>query len=420
MGKECELMKNIKLKQTNLCFAVTLLPIILPTALFLLSVIIADYAQENSIWQKIPFAVMAIAVIAVFVFLKKLGTKEWIVLFGTIMAVEGWNKDRRFYFTDINGRTSEEVTDAVKIRMNCCGKELETGNKSDSFLGAYKKRRHSFMADTSGFEDYCILYKTQSLTNDFCSNAVSESKSIMRKYAEKGTLPFLQTRSERRTPVTKSCALVIVCDSLAGFDAEKYVHRNFTKGHTGLAVCIYEASTGRYFLNGTLFGYYSEFQESKADKISAKLIKKIVFCKRMGLSENSYFMPTDSLPCNPEMTIYEVIGEIKKETKNFDRENKRIVKRLKDGEVYFDSDGVFYKKNGRTLMYSVMSEEDAEGEEKENGKKFVLTDKSWSYPKSCKMSKKDFDEALIKITEYLNQSGIEFEFTDFEKWLEQH
>lgn len=412
-------MKNIKLKQTNLCFAVILLPIILPTAVFLLSLIIADHAQEDSIWQKIPFASMAIAVIAVFVFLKKLGTIEWIVLLSTITAVDGWKKDRQFYFTELNGKTSEEVADTVKIRMNCCGKELETGNKSDSFLGAYKKRRHSFMADTSGFEDYCILYKTQSLTNDFCSNAVSESKSIMRKYAEKGTLPFLQTRSERRTPVTKSCALVIVCDSLAGFDAVEYVRKNFTKGHTGLAVCIYEASTGRYFLNGTLFGYYySEFQESKADKISAKLIKKIVFCKRMGLSENSYFMPTDSLPCNPEMTIYEVIGEIKKETKNFDRENKRIVKRLKDGEVYFDGDGVFYKKNGRTLLFSVVSEENSE-DEKETAKKYVLTDRNWNYPRNNKMSKKDFDEALIKIAEYLNSNGIDFEFTDFEKWIEQ-
>lgn len=35
------------------------------------------------------------------------------------------------------------------------------------------------------------------------------------------------------------------------------------------------------------------------------------------------------------------------------------------------------------------------------------------------MSKKDFDEALIKIAEYLNSNGIDFEFTDFEKWIEQ-
>lgn len=412
-------MKNIKLKQTNLCFAVTLLPIILPTAVFLLSLIIADHAQEDSIWQKIPFASMAIAVIAVFVFLKKLGTKEWIVLFGTIMAVEGWNKDRRFYFTDINGRTSEEVADTVKIRMNCCGKELETGNKSDSFLGAYKKRRHSFMADTSGFEDYCILYKTQSLTNDFCSNAVSESKSIMRKFAEKGTLPFLQTRSERKKPVTRSCALVIVCDSLAGFDAEKYVHRNFTKGHTGLAVCIYEASSGRYFLNGTLLSSSLFSSVKSADEIAVSLIRKTVFCKKMGLSENSYFMPTDELPYNPERAMYDVIEDIRKDVKNNDRENKRIVKRLKDGEVYFDGDGIFYKKDGRTLLFSVMSEENQEGEE-ENAKKYVLTEKSWSYPKNCKMSKKDFDEALIKIAEYLNSNGIDFEFTDFEKWVEQN
>lgn len=412
-------MKNIKLKQTNLYFAVTLLPIILPIAVFFLTIIIADHTQEDSIWQKIPFAAMAIAVIAVFVFLKKLGTKEWIVLFGTIMAVEGWNKDRRFYFTDINGRTSEEVTDAVKFRMNCCAKELETDNKFDSFLGAYKKRRHSFMADTSGFEDYCILYKTQSLTNDFCSNAVSESKSIMRKFAEKGTLPFLQTRSERKKPVTRSCALVIVCDSLAGFDAEKYVHRNFTKGHTGLAVCIYEASSGRYFLNGTLLSSSLFSSVKSADEIAVSLIRKTVFCKKMGLSENSYFMPTDELPYNPERAMYDVIEDIRKDVKNNDRENKRIVKRLKDGEVYFDGDGIFYKKDGRTLLFSVMSEENQEGEE-ENAKKYVLTEKSWSYPKNCKMSKKDFDEALIKIAEYLNSNGIDFEFTDFEKWVEQN
>lgn len=363
-----------------------------------------------------PFIAIAASVVWLAVFLKKY-TTEWIIFLGTITAVDGWKKDRRFYFTEVNGRTAEEAANAVKFRMKSYAKELETDKKSESLVCACKKRRHSFSEDTSGYEDYYILYKTQSITTDFCSNAVSESKSIMRKFAEKGTLPFLQTRSERKKPVTHSCALIIICDSIGSFNAEEYVRRNFTKGHTGLAVCIYEASTGRYFLNGTLFGSDSFLPEKGAGEIAVSLIKKTVFCKKMGLSENSYFMPTDELPYNPEMTMYDVIEEIKKDVKKSNREKEETVKNLKDGEVYFDGEGIFYKKDGRTLLFSVISE-DCESEE-ENAKKYVLTDKNWSYPKNSKMSKADFDEALIKIAEYLNQNGIEFEFTDFEKWLEQ-
>lgn len=327
-------------------------------------------------------------------------------------------KDRRFYFTEVNGRTAEEAADAIKFRMKSYAKELEKDKKTESLVCACKKRRHSFSEDTSGYEDYCILYRTQSLTSEFCSNAVSESKAIMSKFLEKGKLPFLQTKKERKQPVTQSCALVIVCDSIGNFNAEEYVRKDFAKGHTGLAVCIYDASTGRYFLNGKLFGSNSFLPEKGARETAVSLIKKTVFCKKMGLSENSYFMPTDDLPYNPEMTMYDVIEEIKKDVKKSNREKEETVKNLKDGEVYFDGEGIFYKKDGRTLLFSVISE-DCEGEE-ENAKKYVLTDKSWSYPKTCKMSKKDFDEALIKISEYLNQNGIEFEFTDFEKWLEQN
>lgn len=410
-------MKNIKLKQTNLCFLVSLIPIILPAAVFFISLMVADCAQEESALRYAPFIAIAVSVVWLAVFFKKYAT-EWIVFLGTIIAVDGWKKDRRFYFTEINGRTAQEAANAVKFRMKSYAKELETDKKSESLVCACKKRRHSFSEDTSGYEDYCILYRTQSLTSEFCSNAAAESKAIMSKSSEKGKLPFLQTRKERKQPVTQSCALVIICDSIGSFNAEEYVRKNFTKGHTGLAVCIYESSTGRYFLNGTLFSSDSFLPEKGAGEIAVSLIKKTVFCKKMGLSENSYFMPTDELPYNPEMTMYDVIEEIKKDVKKSNREKEETVKNLKDDEVYFDGEGIFYKKDGRTLLFSVISE-DCESEE-ENTKKYVLTDKNWSYPKNCKMSKKDFDEALIKIAEYLNQSGIEFEFTDFEKWLEQN
>lgn len=367
--------------------------------------------------QYFPFIAIAADTVWLVAFFKKFGT-EWIVFLGIITAVDAWKKDRRFYFTEVNGRTAEDVADAVKFRMKSYAKELETDKKTESLVCACKKRRHSFFEDTSGYEDYYILYKTQSLTKDLCSNAVAESKKLMQNFGEKGLYPFLQTRKERKQPVTQSCALVIICDSIGSFNAEKYVRRNFTKGHTGLAVCIYESSTGRYFLNGTLCSSDSFLPEKGAGEITVSLIKKTVFCKKMGLSENSYFMPTDELPYNPEMTMYDVIEEIKKDVKKSNREKEETVKNLKDGEVYFNGDAVFYKKNGRTLCYSVIDEDECEGEEK-TGKKYVLTDKSWSYPKNCKMPKKDYDEALAKIAEYLNQSGIEFEFTDFEKWLEE-
>lgn len=411
-------MKNIKLKQTNLCFLVSLIPIILPAAVFFISLIIADCAQEESVLRYFPFIAIAASVVWLVVFFKKYAT-EWIVFLGTIIAVDGWKKDRRFYFTEVNGRTAEEAADAVKLRMKIYSKELETDKKTETLVCACKKRRHSFSEDTSGYEDYCILYRTQSLTSEFCSNAAAESKAIMSKSSEKGKLPFLQTRKERKQPVTQSCALVIICDSIGSFNAEEYVRKNFTKGHTGLAVCIYEASTGRYFLNGALLSSGTFSLDKSAGEIAVSLIKKTVFCKKMGLSENSYFMPTDDLPYNLEMTMCDALEKIRKEVKNNDRENEETVKRLKDGEVYFDGDGIFYKKDGRTLLFTVMSEENQGGEEL-NAKKYVLTEKSWSYPKNCKMPKKDYDEALIKIAEYLNQSDIEFEFTDFEKWLEQN
>lgn len=408
-------MKNIKLKQTNLCFLISLMPLLAAAGLFAVSVVIGGNAPEESVWQNSPIVVIAAIIAGAIFFIHKFGTAS-LVLLAAMVSVEKWKKDRQFYFTDVNGKTLEEASRLIKFRMNHYAKELPLENKSKENPWAYKKRRHSWNDDTSGFEDFYILYETQNLTKDFCSNAVAESKSIMRKYAEKGIYPFLQTRRERKTPVTRACALVIICDR-ADFDAGEFVRRNFSKGHTGLAVCICEISTGRYFFNGA--AQSSEgILTSNAEEIAVNLIKKSVFCKKLGLRENSYYMPTHDLPYDPERTLYEVFADIKKDLKRSDNEVRHTVKRLKDGEVYFDGELVYYKKGERTLTYSVIDEDEIEGEEKTD-RKTVFVDKTWSYPKTAKMSKADYAEALKKIEEYLKSSGIDFEFKDFEKWLEE-
>lgn len=415
-------MKKIKLKQTKLCFLISLLPILAVAALSIISFIITGNEEEESLWHYFPIIETAVGIAGIAVFFHYFGT-VWLVFLGTITGIDAWKKDRRFYFTEVNGRSSQEASDAIKFRMKHYGKELEITDKPEALVCACKKRRHSSFDETSGFEDYYILYKTQSLTSEFCSNAVTESKRIMRKFAEKGLYPFLRTKRDRKKPVTHSCALVIVCHTVGSFNAGEYVRKNFTKGHTGLAVCIYEAATGRYFFNGSLLSFNTLLPASDPDGVSINLIKKAVFCKKLGLRENSYYMPTDKLPYDPEMTLCEALKEIQKEVKNTDRENKKTVKRLKDGEVYFDGDIIFYKKDERALLFSVVSEEECEGEIAEgeiaSGKKYVLTDKSWSYPKKSKISKKDYEQALVKIEEYLNFKCISFEFTELEKWLEK-
>lgn len=407
-------MKNIKLKQTKLCYLILLMPILLPAAVWVLSLIIADAAAEESFLKNLPIILLAL-IVAAAIICKKLWS-VWIVLLTAVFSVDRWNKDRQFYFTEVNGETVEEAAELIKFRMNHYAKELTLGEKSKELSGTYKKRRHSWNNDTSGFEDYCVLYETQILTKDFCSNAVTECKSIMRKNAEKGLYPFLQTRRERKKPVTRACALVIVCNT-AESEAAAYVRRNFTKGHTGLAMCICEMSTGRYFLNGSVLSSEGRFAED-AEEISLNLIKKTVFCNKLGLKENSYFVSAADLPYSPEKTLYETFDDIKNDLKRSEHEARHTAKKLKDGEVFYDGELVYYKKDGRTLTFSVIDEDDAEGESN-SGKKIILTERSWSYPNRSKMSKKDYIEALEKISEYLNVNKIPFEFKDFDKWLEQ-
>lgn len=414
-------MKNVKLKQTNFCFFILLTPILLPILCFVLSLLIAGNTADNSILRYLPFAVIALTVAAA-IFLYRKYISAWIVLSFAVSSVGKWKKDRQFYFTDVNGKTAAEAANSIKYRMNHYAKELTLQSKSEQLSGAYKKRRHSWNDYTSGFEDYYVLYETQTLTKDFCSNAVTESKSIMQKNAEKGIYPFLQTRKERKQPVTRACALVIICNSIADFNAVDYVRKNFSKSHAGLAVCIYEAGTGRYFINGSALGADdSIIADSEATAV--KLIKKAVFCNKLCLNENSYYMPADDLPYSPEKTLYEAFEEIKKELKRSDYEIKRTVKKLNDGEVYYDGELVYYKNNGRTLTCSVIDEEDsdrrAEGSDAESAEKIVLISRSWDYPKSSKMSKKDYAEAFEKINSYLKSNGLAFKICDFEKWIEE-
>lgn len=408
-------MKNIKLQQTKLCYFVLRLPLLVPVIQFGIAVLIAYCSAEDSALRFLPFAAIALCIAEAVYFGKKYCI-SWLMMLGTVASINRWKKDRRFYFTDVNGRTAEEAADLIKYRMNHYAKELNVQNKSECLSGAYKKRRYSWNEDTSGFEDFYVLYETETLTKDFCSQAAAECKSIMRKYGEKGLYPFLHARRERKKPVTRACATVIICNT-ADFDAVSYVRHKFTKGHTGLAVCICEMGTGRYFFNGAAQSI-DGIIDSDAEAISINLIKKAVFCKNLGLHENSYYMPTDDLPYNPETTLYEAFENVKKELKSSEYENKKTAENLEDGEVYFDGEGVFYKKNGRTLLFTVIDEEECEGEEKSD-KKTVLVDRSWNYPKSAKMSKKDYDEALGKIEEYLKTHGIDFEFKNFEQWREE-
>ena len=408
-------MKNIKLKQTKLCTLILLSPFIAAVALFICSKNISERVSEESALQKLPLVVTAIIIVSAVLFVKKLGT-SWLVMFGAVMNVSGWKKDRRFYFTDVNGRTAEEVVNAIKLRMNHYAKELNAENKSENAVGTYKKRRHFTVGRSSGYEDYYVLYKTEILTKDFCGNALSECKRIMQNFAEKNYSAFLPSKRERKHSVIKACALVIICDGLAGFNAEEYVRKNFSQKNTGLAVCIYESSTGRYFLNGVnSAGLFAD----SVEEIAFNLIKKSVFCKKLGLKENSYYMPTDELIYNPEMTFFDALKDAQKEIKSAESENEKIVERLDDGEVYYDGEKIFYKKNGQTLIFSVANDGECEGEEP-NNKIYVLTTKSWSYPKSSKISNKDYIQAIEKISEYLNLQGVDFEFKEFGNWFEEN
>lgn len=411
-----EIMKNLKIKNPNLCMCFLILVALIIIAIPILLAIILPRTEVT-----LPIVLALLLVVITFFVSRNLLTI--IELTSTVDEINAHKKLRQFYFTDINGRTVDSAQQAINARFEKFGKALDV--KTENGLISARRKRKSYNSDfASGLEEYAVLFKTDSLSKNFCSKVQNECKKIINDNAQKGKWSFLKTRSEKNLPVLRACGAIIICN-VADSEAIKYINREYSKNDISISLCICEMSTGRYYFNAKEIYVDSLIPLGKNN--AEHIIKKLVFKGNLNLESNDYFVPDSQLPYDLEMPLFEFLKKIYKENNaNFGSINKsmrsikKLVKELQDGEIKILDDIIYYKKNGKTLSFGMYSKKELGISD--DDRKFVVTEDQWIYPKASKISKNDKEEALSKIGAYLNMQGIDFYYItekEFDDILEE-
>ena len=138
------------------------------------------------------------------------------------------------------------------------------------------------------------------------------------------------------------------------------------------------------------------------------MIRKYVFGGKINIRKNEEYvdLPKGLIDYDKNKdTLWSLWRSIKNENENYSKTQKKIFKKLQDGECVFDDD-VFYCKIGQRAVDLLV-------ENNEESK--IITVKyidMWSYPKANKISKKDTQAIKNKAELYFNSQGYNIIFEE--------
>ncbi len=389
-------MKNIKMKNPNLCVFVLFLPVILITLLGIVAMLV--FSEEIGI----PCFLVAVVLDLVYLI------KNFVEIMSIgLMAeqVSNWQKTRLWFDIGNENETAQEIAQRITERCKSHGKEKQVKTDCPELVSIRYKRYRSLMLDVAASEKIVLLYRTDYLDSNTYSNIMQSAKSAVKEMKCKVTdLNFLE-KEQKKAPVITAAAMIIIADSI-DFNLPQKIRKTPEFTETAVMPCAIDLTAKRCYFDGMRDLSFGGSAPVKNRTI--KLIVKTVFNGKLPLKNNENF-DYDILDRNAtEVTL----AELHKSYKEADAENsadiKRMGKTLGDGDVRI-KDGFLYLKHGERLaVFGVFEDEDNPTVVE------IGTDDFWSYPKKSKISKNDTAILKKRTKEFFKDKKVSFIDGEFE------
>lgn len=384
-------MKNIKMKNPNLCVFVLFLPVILITLLGFVAIFVFS--------EEIGVPCFFVAVVLDLVYL----VKNFVELMSIGLIAEqvsNWQRTRLWFDIGNENESAQEIEHRITERCKKHGKEKQVNIDCPQIVSVRYKRYRSWMVDVAASEKVVLLYRTDYLDGNIYSNIMSSAKTAVKRMKCKvSELKFLE-KEQKKAPVLTSAAVVIITDYM-DFNLSQKIRKtpNFTD--TAVIPCVIDLSAKRCYFDG--MRDISLGGSSPVKNRTIKLIVKTVFNGRLPLKNNENF-DYDILDRNTtETTLAELHKCYKEANAENSAETKRMGKRLRDGETQIKDDFLYLKHGDRLAVFGVF--EDEENPDVVD----IGIDDFWSYPKKSKISKNDIALLRKRTREFFKDKKVVFD-----------
>lgn len=373
-------MKNIKMKNPNLCCIVLYLPVILITLLGFVAMLVFS--------EEIGVPCFFVAIVLDLVYLIK-NFAEIMSISLIAEQVSNWQKTRLWFALGDENEKAEDVAQRIIAKCKKHGKEKQIKTNCPELISVRYKRYRSWMIDVAASEKIVLLYRTDYLDNNTYNNIMSSAKSAVKEMKCKVKDLKLLEKEQKKAPVITATAVIIIAEYM-DFNLQEKVRKTPNFNDTAIIPCAVDLLAKRCYFDG--MRDISLGGSTPVKNRTIKLIIKTVFNGKLPIENNEnydYDLIDRKLP---ETTLAELYRNFKKaDAENF-ADTKRMGKSLGDGDVQFKDDFLYLKHGERLAVFSVFEDEDNPSVVE------IGTDEFWRYPKRAKISNND-KKLLKKRTE---------------------
>lgn len=326
-----------------------------------------------------------------------------------------WKRDRLEYRTARNGRDRAASEKRILWRCRRWGKRYLPNGPGAEQVQVFYRHGLSWTVFYSVIEKRAAVCSVDHLTKETFRSLLEQAQFLLRQVP--AGKPRLKSRSEKKAPRAFASVLVILADRV---DAEvKLSARKAAEKSEEdcLLPCVVECPSGAYYLDGMRSYYMVGMTGRPAKNYASVLLRRLVFGGRLPLKDKT-MRPPYPREEDLNMSLWEFLRICRAEIKGSDaeekKERKKMLRRLKDGEVRVGAYAVYCKVGERLAAYAFFA--DAEDE-----KKLVLqADGRWYFPRktklpiggnvmSRKMKKTDSDAIRRLIGSRLTEDGYTVE-----------
>ena len=390
-------MKFPKLTKPILTMIISYLPIVLPFAAVSAYLILFTDGEMNLLRIS---ALIGSTVVSLVFMIKNFG----FYLFADVILQEihVWQKARRYYETDVNGR---DVKTAEKIILSRCrffGKEINP-KINENLLFYRLSRRNSWTVNWSRIDKNFLVYSVSYLDEQNYAEIINSARANI-KAEYKPFKPTVFTDSQqRKAPVCKCSAVLILAERVSPYVFEKALKCTQNDYDGCFMPCVAEMSTGRYYFDSLKETFMAAVPQKNK---TVSLVSRFVFGDKLPLKNNDKMLPCEIDGEFFEMSLWDLIKFYRKGIKEGEEETAKFIDKMKVDEVKLDESLVFYKMEKKTAVMMALEDEEKE-------KKLVVTlDTEYEYPVKGKFTISEMNKIKKRIREELEKMGYEVSFDE--------
>ena len=276
-------------------------------------------------------------------------------------AIRSWKRDRLEYRSFRNGRSREAVERHILRRCRLWGRRYAPQRADAARFQMFYRHGLSWTVHYSVIEKRVAVCSVEHLTVESYRLLVGKARVLLRQIPD--GKPRFKTKKEKKAPRARLFAVIILADRV---DAEvRALARKVEKLGDNDCVfpCVAECPGGAYYMDGSRDCFMMGMTPRPVKNYASALVQRLVFGGRLPKEDRTKRPPCE-LADQMEQSLWEFWREFRREMRlnktGEEKEQKKMLRRLHDGEVCIGEYAIYCKVGERLAQCAYLPDENDE------------------------------------------------------------